>query len=110
MANIVCKKSGTNCLVKLVGEATIGIAPKTKTFLMSLVDGDCAECRVDPTELTEIDIAFLQILASFRITMQRAGKKVIFERTPSDHPFSRFVARVGVSPEYFFSERFAYAV
>ena len=83
---------------------------KTRDFMKTIVDGETTECHIDLSRVSEIDIAFLQLLASFRLTMERYNKKVYFDTVPNNHPFTKFITQVGLRKDYFFRESVLYAV
>ncbi|HNX57671.1 MAG TPA: STAS domain-containing protein [Spirochaetota bacterium] len=110
MANILCKKNGHNVHIIISGNATMSFTFKTRDFMKSIVDGESTECHIDLSRISEIDIAYLQLLASFRLTMERYGKKVHFDTVPNNHPFTKFITQVGLRKDYFFRESVSYAV
>jgi|GEM_PF-628900 len=110
MANILCKKNGSYIHIIISGNATIGFAPKARDFMQTIINGEYTECHIDITRISEIDISFLQLLASFRISMINVNKKIVFESIPNNHPFIKFILQVGIRKEYFFRECSSYAV
>lgn len=96
MARIVCKKKGSSMFVELSGEASLQNAPKAKEFFLSLVSGGCTECRINISGLSEIDLPYLELLISFRRTMERENRKTVFDPLPEGHPLAGFMALTGI--------------
>ena len=104
MARIVCRKSGLEASMEVSGEATIGNAAKVRDMLKTIAEGKQSECTIDLSAITDIDLSFLQLLVSFRMTMQKINKTVKIDMLPEDHIFNTFLRDIGFDAFDFFSK------
>ena len=102
MARIICRKNGQIIAVNVNGDATVRNITKVRELFESLTKSGQTECRVDLSAMSEIDLSFFQLLVSFRKTMLRDKKIIVFEPLPSDHPFPIFARGMGIDTTDFF--------
>lgn len=100
MARITAKKSGTTILIDIAGEAAAHHCAKACAFLKTIVDGNWTSSRIDMSKVTDADVSYLQMLLSFRRSMNEKGKTVTFAALPSDHAVTAAAALVGLSGEF----------
>jgi ABC-type transporter Mla MlaB component len=86
----------------LSGDATMNHASKVRDFLLTLVSGEYDACEFDLKDVSGIDISFMELLVSFRMSMTREKKQVTFRSLPKDHLFMHFMTKVGVRQDFFF--------
>ena len=110
MAQIICRKKGSTVFVELKGDALLQWIPKAKELFGTLVSGNCTECHISVAEVKEIDLPYIELLSSFRRTMAREHKKVIFEPLPNDHPLTRMLCETGVRYARFCGEVAQYGI
>jgi ABC-type transporter Mla MlaB component len=105
MARIICRKKGRQVVIELSGDATMSHTIKARDFLLTIVQGEFEVCEIDLNEVSGIDISFMELLVSFRMSMVRERKQITFRSIPRDHLFMRFMTKVGIRQDFFFGQR-----
>lgn len=105
MARIICRKKNGSVLIELSGDATMSHTAKVRDFLLTIVDSEYANCEIDLKDVSGIDISFMELLVSFRMSMVRERKQITFRSLPKEHLFMQFMTKVGVRQDFFFGQR-----
>jgi anti-anti-sigma regulatory factor len=96
MANIHCKLHDNALYMRFTGKMTVENAPKIKKSFLLLHDRMAAAYYADFSEITEIDITFLQLLMAFNKKIKTTNSQLFILGNKIGEQISNDLKTIGI--------------
>jgi hypothetical protein len=91
------KKTDDGTLLRITGDAELRHAARMRDCFARLATEDIGAYYIDLSGMGEMDISFLQLVISFRNTLLKKGRIVVFENLSSSRAISDCSITVGLN-------------
>jgi anti-anti-sigma regulatory factor len=96
MTKITVRKNDGEAFLQISGKADISHVKRIREYFLKLLSAGYSAYHIDLSAVSEIDVSFVQLLVSFRNSIMKKKKMIIFEQLSSENIFMISTGRMGI--------------